>query len=76
MSENVLSIISLNSILVFPGEKLVDASWLEQDYLINIIKQLKQLASKHIDLHDDSVGDLLGLILGKSFDNGPSLNRS
>ena len=65
MSQDILTIAPLNSILVLSRQEFVDPSWLVKDDLVQVVEELKELSCEHIDLHHDSVGNFLGLLWGE-----------
>ena len=62
MSQDVLTVAPLNSILILSRQEFVDPSRLVKDYLIQVVEELKELSRKHVDLHHNSVGYFLGLL--------------
>ena len=65
MSQDVLTVAPLNSILILSRQEFVDPSRLVKNDLVQVVEELKELSCKHIDLHHDSVGYFLGLLWGE-----------
>lgn len=61
MPENILSISPLNGILVLPGQVLVNSPRLENQHLVHVIVQLEQLPCHEINLHHNSIRNLVRL---------------
>ena len=62
VSENVLTISSLNLILVLSRQVLVDSSWLEVQQFVDVVVELEKLAGHYIDLHYNSICNLIGFV--------------
>ena len=56
LSQDVLTIILLKTLLVCIGKAPIDALWLLSDHLVKKRNELEKLCSHLVDLHSDSIG--------------------
>lgn len=61
MPQDILTIGSFDRVLVLTGQLLVYSSGFKVEEFVHVVVKFEELPSHYVDLHDNCIGDLVGL---------------